>query len=180
MKHDLASTHHPVLYDEAAPDPVAWSLLYPYNLESRLLRPLPNRPAFLGLGRPSADLAVIDKAGHFRLASIVGVPARPGPVAGCGWLLGQRTTTVPLAGRLPSGSWVVRIGYLASAAATTRITAGDTTATAHFQRGLGAVWIGVKGVVTSIRIDGLPAGVTVCTSDTTAGLPVAVPATSVP
>jgi hypothetical protein len=179
LRTDLATAPRGlVIYDQEVPGPVAWALLYPYNRLSNLLRPLPGRREFLALGRPVERLAVVDDSGHLRRAEAVGQSALPGPMTnGCGWLLGARPVRIPLSGTPFPWTWLLRMGYIASADTTATITAGLTTAQVQLQRGPHDVFLEVTGAIDSVRISALTGGATACTAELGVGRATAIPGT---
>ena len=180
LTHDLGSAHGPVVLDEGVPEDIAWGLLYPYNLESKVFRPLSDAPSYLAPGQVVEQLDVVAPDGHLRRALVRGPKNLPGKVSNCGWLVQSAPVTVPLFGRTVPGDWVLRMGYIASADATTTLTAGVTRVDVPVRRGLNTLFVRVSGTVTSIRLSGFTGSTSLCTADVTVGTPVAVPGTTVP
>jgi hypothetical protein len=168
-----------VLADQRVPSGVAWALLGDYALESRIiLSPVPHvAQRFLHAGQTAEDLHVVDGDGRIQRGVIDGVRAVPGPEGDCGWRLGSNPVDIALRPASLPGYWTVRIGYLASAATSASVTAGNTTLTVPFHRGLGSVWFLVTGTVATVDVSGLSTDATVCTNDVSVGTPVPVPAT---
>lgn len=166
-----------MLADQRVPGDVAWALLGDYALQSRiLLAALPDIGRhFLEPGQTAEDLHVVDQDGRIQRGAIDGVHAAPGPAGDCGWRLGSEPVDITMRPASWPGYWTVRIGYLASAATTATVTAGNTTLTVPFQRGLGSVWFLTSGTVASIQVSGLSSAATVCTNDVSVGTPVPVP-----
>ncbi len=174
-----AAPHGLVLYDKIVPDPVAWALLYPYNLESNFLRPLRHQPRYLQVGDSSPTLAVTDDSGHLRLPDIQGIRAMPGPVTnGCGWQLGAQPVTIKLAGTTYPWDWVIRMGYVASADTSAVVRAGETTMTVRLHKGVNEIFMRVVGRISTIGVSALSTPASVCTNDLVIGQVVPRPGTS--
>jgi hypothetical protein len=168
-----------VVYDQEVPNEVAWALLNPYNLLSKLVRPLPDRPRFLESGTSSATLAVTDSHGHLRRAGIEGMVAIPGPVLnGCGWLLGPKPVHIPLVSTTFPWAWVLHLTYIASADTTAKLRAGTTNITVALRRGFHEIYVPVVGAIDTVDFSALPGDATVCTSDLTVGKPVPLDGTA--
>jgi hypothetical protein len=115
---------------------------------------------------------VIDRDGRIRPAAVSGVSALPAPTAGCGWRVGQGTTTIPLQRATLPFTWTVRIGYISSRASPGVVTVGGSTTPVTFHDGLGAVYLPAAGAVTQVAIGGLDPGTTLCTDEVVVGAPV--------
>jgi hypothetical protein len=178
LRHDLSALPHgAVMYDGVVPNEVAWALLAPYNRYSLLLKPLPNEPAFLEPGASTPTLYTIDTQGYVRLAGVEGIQITKGPVRNCGWLLGRKATSIPLQQRTFPWTWVLRMGYIASADTSVRIRTGDTTVTVPIQSGLHAAYVLVTGAVDTVSVSGTTGAATICTNDIVVGTPVPLPGT---
>jgi hypothetical protein len=167
------------LIDQEVPAPVAWALLYPYNLESKLLKPLPNHPVFLETGGSADRLGIIDDQGHLRKPWIAGIGAAPSRgVAGCPWRLGSGAGSVPLEKPTFPWTWVGRLDYTASQDVTVRLRAGLTELPARLHAGAHTLYFQVAGTISELSISGIPDGATVCANGLLIGKPVPLPGTT--
>ncbi len=167
-----------VLADAAVPDRVAWALLGPYNRLAHLTAPFLPPERMLTTGSVAPTIALPDDRGRLNVASVVGVAARSGPLAGCGWLLGPSPRDVPLQQTAPDEAAVIRLGYIANQSTTLAVTAGSTTVKVPIEGGLHTTFIAVHGPVESITVVGSGDTTRVCTDDITVGAPVRVPGTT--
>jgi hypothetical protein len=153
-----------------------WSMVYPYTLPSKVLRPLGLKVNYLRPGASTSNLVVLDDLGTFRRAAVNGLNVDPGPRADCGWRIESKPVkvTLPVKTIVP-WDWVVRIGYIATDDADGEVTAGQTTAQIHVHRGLGVVFLLVEGTVDSVQFGGLTNGAAICTNDIQVGTALAIP-----
>jgi hypothetical protein len=177
LRADLARAPEDlVLSDLAVPSTVMSPLFFPYNSLAHVLAPLPDGPAFLGVGETSTSLHVVDDTGHLRPASVDGDRSQPGPVPGCGWFAhGATGVSVPLGVRTFDYDWTVRIGYIASDATRATVTAGGRSFPVQLAAGLNALYLRTSGAFDAVRIDGLAPEASVCTDDVRVGVPAALP-----
>lgn len=165
------------LADIPVPDRVVWPVLHPSNLPSRL---------FVGdeVGSPYFRLPVerlfaVDDNGHVRDALINGVANMPGPQGACGWqVTANHPAVVRLTSPLFAWGWVVRIGYIASAAGALTLETDETVTTVRVSPGLHSVFVAVDGPVNSLRLSTGTANLSFCTDDVRVGTPAAWPAPS--
>ena len=167
-----------VVADVAVPNDVAWPLLYPYNRTYRLFGPFLPASRRLAVGATTTDLVVPDDAGTPRVATILGPHALPGPTPGCGWLLGQDPVHIPLNTTATDTVAVVRIGYQARAATLLTLRLDGHPVQVPFAAGTGIVFLAAAGPFDSIQVDAPGTPAHVCTTDLTAGVPVAVAGTT--
>jgi hypothetical protein len=163
-----------VLFDGVVPQQVAWGLLYPYTRYSLFFAPLADAPHILRADQSTDTLAVLDDAGHLRLAAIAGVSAVPGPKPGCGWRVGSRPTAIPLRAATSDAPGVLRIGYIAPRDGQLSIGAGTTRQTVPVRAGLHAVYLLVRGAGLTITLRGAARTATLCTDEISIGIPVPV------
>lgn len=176
QKHAPKLPPDAVVSDTPLASAAIWALVFPYTIPSRALRPLDLKLSYLHVGQATDRLVVLDDDGNFRRAAINGLVANPGPAINCGW----RVDAEPVAITLPNATlvpwtWVVRIGYIATADATTVVTAGSKSVPIAVHRGLGEVFVMVEGMVTSVRLGGLSDGAGLCTNDVQVGTAVPIP-----
>lgn len=142
-----------------------WVLLpvtHPHNLAGSVFAALPGRAP---IGAHTTEPQVLDDHGDlvpaelFRIRSIV-----PGPVPGCGHLVGDDTVTaLPFDGPALEWDWTAQIDYLASAAGTIEVGfPGRTPTTVPVEAGPGTVYVQVPGGGNALRMDVSTPGVGVC------------------
>jgi hypothetical protein len=112
---------------------------------------------------------VLDSTGHLHRATVDGIPARKGPVKGCGWRLGAGPVTIPLQRETLPFRWTMRIGYLSSSSTSAVVSVGGHRTTVPFHAGLGALYLTVDGAVASVDVSALHGGGTVCTDEIVVG-----------
>ena len=146
--------------DLAVPEGVVDPLRAPDNQLSRFVTLLPNEARF---PRATADLQVVDGLGQLRPALIKqGLHSVPGPQPGCGWRLTSPGGDVPLTGGAFDYPWWLRIGYLSSTASPVTVSAGGTAVQTHVRAGLHSLFVKIDGGFSSVRVDGLATGTTLC------------------
>ncbi|MFC7534500.1 hypothetical protein [Actinoplanes sp. GCM10030250] len=156
-----------VFMDEPVPEEVVGPLSGPYNMQSRFFAPLESGPVFVTQAR---EVSVFDKEGHIRPAWVSGVKARPGPLTGCGYQVGKRTTRIPLESSVPAYWHVVRIAYLSDrdTSATVRIGV-EKPVGFDVRRGLNAIFLIVWGSGPDVQVDVLDKKSSVCTNEIAVG-----------
>ncbi len=165
-----------LLADSPVPNQVAWSLLFPYNGTYRMFAPVLKPAQRLAVGHSTSSLVVPDQDGIFRRALIAGPSAEPGPVEGCGWLLGPERVRIPLLATATDKVPVIRIGYGATEATTLTLRVNGQAVDVGVHRGFGTIFAAVRGPVRTIVVDATGNDARVCTSEVSAGVPVAAPA----
>jgi hypothetical protein len=169
LRADLARAGRPLTIadlpfpSEALPQPLGLAVSTGTFLPA--LRP---HPRILHEGGSTEDLFTIDATGHVRAAYIDGFANLPGPVSECGYRVGSRPVTVPLAGTTFPWGWGVRIGYLATQDADATVTAGSISTPVHVSEGLHQLFVMGAGAMGEVRISALSAG-TLCTNDVRVG-----------
>jgi hypothetical protein len=175
---DLTAAPSVIIANQPVPAQIAWPPLFPYNTAANVLAPLITTQHFLQVGESTDQLYAVDGDGHLRIAAIDAVAtARPGPVAGCGWLVRDAPVTVRLTRRVLPWTWTVRIGYIANVASSTTIRAGLQTFAVAVHPGVNAIYLQVTGAVDHLDFGALPAGASLCTNDVEVGTPAPVPGT---
>lgn len=158
--------------DTVVPDEVVPGYLYPFNTTVRLLPVVVDNARF-----PSVTdrLVALDAQGRPRRAVIDPVAvAEEGPRPGCGWAVREgRSRTVPLDDTAFDYTWWVRVGYLSSAADTVTVEVGDRTVEMPVDAGLGSLYVEVTSAVSSVTLDGLSPGTTMCVDVVEVGTAVA-------
>lgn len=158
VKADLSGHGAVDVAEGSVPEPVVSGLVSPWNTLSRLL-PQAGLPA--SFPEVSTRLAHVDEDGHvtqgFVAPAVLGVP---GPEDECGHRLGAggpSTVTIPLEQEVPAGIYWMRIPYLASAADSLQVRAGESSGEAQVSKGLGNIFVdlatGADGVTLSIDGD---------------------------
>jgi hypothetical protein len=165
-----------VLLDTAAPPNVAWPLIYPFNSVHYLLAADNLHPPMMSTSTSATPLYMLDDTGHVRQADVTdGSHNSPGPTRNCGWRVTDQPARVPLVRNMVAWTWMVRIGYIASAEATTWVTAGTTSVKVPIHAGLNALFLEVQGPVDVIGFSGLSGSAALCTNEIRVGQPVAIP-----
>jgi hypothetical protein len=162
--------------DAPVSEAAVWGMVYPYTLPSRLLKPYGITPQYLEPGQSTARFGVLDGAGHLRRAAINGILLPPGPDATCGYHLGApgRRLVLPERTIIP-WDWVIRIGYISARQSTGAVTAAGMTVPVTFHRGIGEVFVMVRGMVDTIDVGGLQRGASICSNEIAVGTPSAIP-----
>jgi hypothetical protein len=143
------------------------------------LKPYRLKINYLRVGGSTSNLLVLDDGGHFRKATVTGITADPGPEVNCGWRVDSRQIRVTLPAKtLIPWDWVIRIGYIATAPATTTVTAAGMSVPVEVHRGLGVLFLMVRGSVDSLQIGPLSNHAALCSNDIQVGTPSAVPGTT--
>jgi hypothetical protein len=148
-----------VLYDGGVPADVMVGWFGPSARASVVLSTVS------AVDRPTDDLRMLDATGTPRHVVLVDtVPARPGPVAACGYAVTAAGTDV----RLAAGRPVVRIGYYAATGGSGTVRVGGRPVPVRFAGGVHELYV-VAGSARDVRIT---SGGTVCVTDVVAGVPV--------
>jgi hypothetical protein len=164
-----------VFMDQPVPEGVVPSLSYPWNLQSRFFGPLDDGPVFV---TESRRLSVFDEAGHIRPAWVNGVPARPGPVPGCGYrVTGGRTVDIPLKSQVVDYWHAVRIGYLSDRDTVATIRVGShPSASFDVHRGLNAMFLLMRAQGDEVTLTVRDPAANLCTNELEIGALVPQPA----
>lgn len=172
IRAGLTGESQQVLYDDLVPPEVVLPLVGDDSRLSRILAPLPERPAF---DQPSPDLRVVAGDGRLQRAELDHpVTARPGPVPRCGYAVRSTVSRVPMQGPL-SGRVALRVDYFTDAEAT--VTLGTAGWSTHFRvrPGPNEMWVVVADLGHEWHQLRLSVGgpSTVCVVRLEAGVPVA-------
>jgi hypothetical protein len=158
------------LIDLPVPNSVIWGILYPLNLQSKVLAPYAGNLDF----RTQAVDTLLVVGDDGRLGPALVPPVRrnvPGPDKRCGFRVGTEPVRIRLDGPVAFGGWWVRIGYLASDATEAAVQAGDATYHLDLPAGLHAVYVAGDGDFNKVTMSVANPGATVCTDDVTVGRP---------
>lgn len=112
------------LLDQAVPTTVMLPVGYPYNLPSRMLRPLAARVSAATAG---TDLQVLRTDGRpgTLVTATGGAGTPPGPVEGCGYPVRATSVTLPITGSPQAWDWWVVVRYLAQHDGTMTLDLGE-------------------------------------------------------
>jgi hypothetical protein len=110
----------------------------------------------------SADLAMVANDGSLRTARIQPALVRERQDAWCGWRVTSDGTTIRFRKSTFDWTWWLRIGYVSSADAAVRVSAAGDQVDAEVEQGPHSLYVQVTGEVDSVRLDGLPGGITLC------------------
>jgi hypothetical protein len=161
------------LYDGAVPADILWPLAFPRNRLSHMLAPFPEQPHY---DDPAYPLQMLDNEGHVRDAYVP--PARSvvkGPDGGCGYRARDGGVDMPLDGPLIAWDWTVRVAYIADEPTQAVLVLGDQRTGISLRKGLNAVFVRHQGTFGSIRVEGVPATVSVCVTEGMVGIPQPLP-----
>jgi hypothetical protein len=158
VKADLGGQGAVDVAEGSVPEPVVSGLVSPWNTLSRLLPQAGLKASFPDV---STRLAHVDEDGNVTQGFVVpAVLGMPGSDHGCGYRLGagaETTVTVPLEQEVSAGGYWMRIPYLASAADTVSVKAGQASGDAQLSKGLGNIFVdlalGADGVTLSVDGD---------------------------
>lgn len=106
---------------------------------ARLFAPFPENPLLL------------DDSGRLVPLQLRGTRTLPGPTTGCGFVVPDAVTDLPLASPVFDFDWVVRVGYLAPEAGRLRLSVGTGTAVIPLQRGLHQVFFRMRASGEHVR-----------------------------
>ncbi|MCW2867301.1 MAG: hypothetical protein JWR20_1489 [Marmoricola sp.] len=160
LEQDLRTQGRVDLADLAVPPGVVDPLVAPVNLLSRFVTLMPNQARF---PRATSALDVVDGNGQVRPALVrATLASAPGPEPGCGWRVTSAGLTIPLDARAVDYPWWVRIGYLSSASSPVRVSAGDLSVPTEVRAGLHSLFVRLDGSFSSVQVEGLTSGTTVC------------------
>ncbi|AOW93815.1 hypothetical protein BFN03_17305 [Rhodococcus sp. WMMA185] len=142
-----------------------WVLLpvaYPYNMVSRLLAPLRDRPEF---SNNTPDLRMIDDDGSVIDAQVTWVRSiEPGTTPDCGHLVDKRSfVPLPLDGPLIGWEWTAELNYMADADGeiSVALEQGDSVRV-PVKQGLGSVFVRLIGGGNYLRVSTLTPNLSVC------------------
>ena len=167
---DLRSYGAVDLVDQPVPEAVVPGIFAPDNALVRLVPLLSKRATFPSY---SSRLLVVGPDGGLRTAAIqLGVASEPGPTEGCGWRVTSDGTRIPMQGRAFRWVWWLRIGYLASHDSPMTVRAGGSVVHTSVESGVHSLYVRVEGSFSTVRLDGLEDGVTLCVDTVEAGQPV--------
>jgi len=167
---DLRAEGSVDLADQSVPDAVIPGIFAPDNSVRRVVSLLSDRASF---PVASPRLATVADNGSIRQALIQpGVVSKRGPKTDCGWFVTDAGRTIPLTGKAFYWEWWIRIAYLSSANSPVVVTAGSSRVETRVDAGLNNLYVKVRGIFDSVRVDGLRPGVTMCVDTIEVGQPV--------
>lgn len=168
---------HPkaALIDASLPQNLIWAFGYPENTYSHMFRNLRSQATYPRVAVDS--LYEFDDNG--RITQVVIPPARQMiGGSGCGYILSEGPTSIPLDGPVVGGGWWIALPYAAPADFTGTVTLGDRSMKVNFPKGLHTVYLDAYGSYDHVTIDNSRAGATACITGLTLGVPVAPPIAS--
>lgn len=145
-----ASSKRPLnILDATVPKTVMGGITYPYNLPSRLFRPLGDRVVAVTTG---TDPQVLDSHGHPSAPLITGgATSLPGPLNGCGYAIKSQPTTVPMQGKVDF-FWWLRVSYFAGASGELDVSLGGVTHRLATQAGVHDVFLNGSGSIQDLSM----------------------------
>jgi hypothetical protein len=154
------------LVNQAMPSTVMPGYTNPYNQTENFVQLLSGDVRFPEV---SASLELLDDTGDLVPATVKpSIQSVTGPRKGCGWLVRQSVTEVPLESTAFDWGWWIEVRYLAAEATTLAVTTGGTTAQVPFRRGLGSVMVHVTDTFDSVVLKPTD-GVAVCVDSIAVG-----------
>lgn len=164
-KELLAAPDDLTLYDRNVPSFLLNGLFLRMARTSQVLAPV--TPARFGnrlYPVASESPMLFDEGGHLHPATVSGVELKQGPTPGCGWLVQNRSVSLPFRSEIFDFDWTVRVGYLASRDTTIMFRFGRSTVRAAVHKGLGQVIFPVSGKGPALELT-VAAKVGVCIGD---------------
>jgi hypothetical protein len=157
------------LADDVVPDRVLPGYQYPRNRLAVLMPLVIDNARFPSV---TGDLVVLDDAGvpHHAVLDVV-ARTPPGPDGTCGWRVTDDGRLLTLEPPAPSGEWWLRIGYLSPRDDEVDVTAAGSTTAAAVREGARSLFLRVDGAVTTVRIDGVDPGSSLCVDTVEVGRP---------
>ena len=153
-----------VLYDDRVPQEVLIALLGGEPYVSKVLGPLDLR-----VDQPTGDLRMLDSTGTPHPIGLVdAVGAEPGPIDGCGYLVGTSQTRIELTRQVTGSRRVVNIGYYTTVGSDGAVTLPTGTFDVKFEQGLHRQYVVVDGPFDELLVR---AGSKVCITDVVVGSP---------
>jgi len=111
--------------------------------------------------------------GHFVPMSVTGMTSLPRLQGECGWTATAGQITVPLTGSAYFWTWTVRLGYLTDRATQATIVLGSGRHRVSLQKGLGEVYLPLRGGAGEVLLEDVNPEAHVCVGDVQVGTPVA-------
>lgn len=127
------------LVDQVVPDTVLLPLVYPDNLQSRILRRVVDSGQARFVTASVDELRMTDETG--RIWPVAVIPARtapPGPLD-CGYKI-KKPRTIAFDGPLAFGGWWVRVEYYAAESVKVQVSLGDTEHDLFLRSGIHAFY----------------------------------------
>lgn len=176
-RRDIAnSKRHLTLSEINLPERVQAGFLGAFVKTSTMMSGFTPRPSFLTPGRSSNELFTPDDTGHLRAVFVDGFHNQPGPEKSCGWRVDSSPVLIPLEKATLPWQWTVRMDYLATADASTTVTAGTVTTPVTIHAGANSLYVIGEGAIGSVVVDGLSNG-GLCTDDVSVGFARPIPDT---
>ena len=136
---------------------------------STVLRTVPEKPVF---DMPSQRLRMVDPSGHLVPVLLGGaVEARPAENAACPYPVRFEGVDVPMAGRIPQGRWVLRLGYYTSQDSVAVLDVAGTQVLVPVRAGLNATDVVLTASFDDFRMSLQHPTATLCLATATVGVP---------
>lgn len=173
LRDGLDADSRIVLLDGPVPEGIMSNFFGAEAKVSTVAGLLPENPTF---GMPSEVLRMVDGAGILREVDLNdGVDSAPAPEGDCGWPVTGRRTTIPMAGSVPSGDRVLRIGYLTSGDTYAEVEVGTDTIRIPIRSGIRTIQMPVSSAFSEISLTLENPSQTVCVGAVVAGVPTPAP-----
>lgn len=135
--------------DVWVPERIMSPLFFPYNFASKVFSPVAGQVTVTKSGN---ELLVFKTDGTLAPAFIEGEPRNlPGPVSGCGHLVIDEPTTIPIAGVVDFPFWMT-INYLSGSPGQAIVSAGRSSEILEIEQGLHTGFVTTTGQYESVTI----------------------------
>ena len=166
---DLRADPQAVILDAGVPAGVVSPWFGSAAKASTVLRTAPEKPVF---DLPSQRLRMVDASGHLVPVVLEGaVEAKTTDNAACPYPVRFEGVDVPMAGRIPQGRWVVRLGYYTSQDSVAVVDVAGTQVLVPVRSGLNATDVVVTGSFDEFRMSLQHPSATLCLATATVGVP---------
>ena len=166
---DLRADPQAVILDAGVPAGVVSPWFGPAAAASTVLRSAPEKPVF---DLPSQRLRMVDPTGHLVPVVLGGaVEAKTTDNAACPYPVRFEGLAVPMAGRIPQGRWVLRLGYYTSQDSVAVVDVAGTQILVPVRTGLNATDVVVTGSFDEFRMSLQHPSATLCLATATVGVP---------
>ncbi len=158
-----------VLYDTDVPSDIlhAW-----FGMNARTSRVVGLVPGVL-FDQPTSGMSLLDSTGRARPISGVDPVSRglPGPVAGCGYTIGDQLVRVPLDTAV-LGRYLLRVDYFTSDGGEGFVDRDGARVAVWFQPGLHTIYLPIEGLFDNVGFQLASKGAPVCVAKLEVGRPI--------
>ncbi|SFC02552.1 hypothetical protein SAMN04487968_103118 [Nocardioides terrae] len=136
---DAAGRPYP-LVDQPVPKAMLLPLLYPDNLQSKIMRRVVDDGRVRFVTASVDELRMTDEQGRIWPAAITPVRSAPAGPSACGYEI-DSSRTIPLDGPVAFGGWWARVAYYAAQPVSVHVTLGDTEHDLVLRSGIHAFYV---------------------------------------